>query len=82
MKRFSIAKRFWSRVRREVAREARENMMSYAAARQSFDLYEMRLEAIETRLIRKIIALEAEIGALKAGREAPASKKLPRAVGE
>ena len=81
MKKFSIARRFWSRVRREVAREARENMMSYAAARQSFDLYEMRLDSIETRLIRKIVALEREIAVLKADRDA-APRPLPKAVGE
>lgn len=81
MKKLSITKRFWSRVRREVAREARENMMSYAAARQNFDLYEMRLGAIETRLIRKIIALEGEIADLKARLDAP-GQPLRRAVGE
>lgn len=81
MKTFSISRRFWSRVRREVAREARENMMSYTAARQSFDLYEMRLDAIETGLIRKIVQLEKEVAALRAERRA-APQALPRAVGE
>jgi len=81
MKRFSITKRFWSRVRREVAREAREHMISYAAARQSFDIYEMRLETIETRLIRKIVALERELEALKGMRD-DAVQPLRRAIGE
>jgi hypothetical protein len=84
--RFSIARRFWARVRREVAREARQHMMSYCAARQSFDLYDMRLDAAETGLVKKIVALEARIEALEAAlREAePASMTEPRpiAVGE
>ena len=53
-------------VRKEIAREARQTMMSYQAARQALDLYEMRLETIDTRLCKRVMELEDKVAELEA----------------
>ena len=63
-KRFKKQVRAWTR--KEIAREARATMMSYHAARQAFDIYEMRLETIDTRMCKKIAGLETRIAELEA----------------
>ena len=59
-------KRLRTWARKEIAREARATMVSYQAARQSLDIYEMRLETIDTRLGKRIRELEARIETLEA----------------
>ena len=56
--------RAWTR--KEIAREARQTMMSYQAARQALDLYEMRLETMETRLCKRVLLLEDQVTELEA----------------
>ena len=52
-------------VRREIRRDIEETLVSEKAARQSFDLYEMKLETLDTRLARRIMAMEARIAELE-----------------
>ena len=56
--------RTWAR--KEIAREARQTMMSYQAARQALDIYEMRLETIETRFCKRVMLLEDKVAELEA----------------
>ena len=56
--------RAWAR--KEIAREARTTMMSHQAARQTVDIFEMRLEAIETRLCKRVLTLEGRVAELEA----------------
>ena len=53
-------------IRKDIAREAQANMLTYTAARQSLDIYEMRLETIDTRLGKRVRELEARIDELEA----------------
>lgn len=59
-------KRIRAWARKEIAREARQTMMSYQAARQALDLYEMRLETMETRLCKRVMELEDKVVELEA----------------
>ncbi|MEM7523502.1 MAG: hypothetical protein AAF360_07060 [Pseudomonadota bacterium] len=61
-----------TRLRREIARETRSTMLSYHAARRSLDVYEMRLDAIDTRLGKRVRELEARVAELEAADAAPA----------
>lgn len=54
-----------SMIRKDIAREAQASMLTYTAARQSLDIYEMRLETIDTRLGKKVRELEARIDELE-----------------
>jgi hypothetical protein len=56
--------RAWAR--REIAREAQNTMLTYQAARQSLDLYEMRLETLDTRLCKRIRELEDRVANMEA----------------
>lgn len=56
--------RAWAR--REIAREAQTTMLTYQAARQSLDLYEMRLETIDTRLCKRLRELEDRVAEMEA----------------
>lgn len=53
-------------IRREIQRESQQNLVTHTAARQALDLYEMRLETLDTRLAKRIMALEARVSALEA----------------
>ena len=53
-------------IRRELQREYQHNLVTHTAARQALDLYEMRLETLDTRLAKRIIHLEARIAELEA----------------
>lgn len=55
-----------SLIRKEIAREAQANMVSYTSARQSLDIYEMRLETLDTRLGKRVRELEAKVETLEA----------------
>ena len=75
---------FMDWARREITRETHSSMISYQAARQALDVYEMRLEAMETRLSKEIRDLEARIDELETeldAREAPPEKVTLRTVG-
>ncbi len=52
-------------IRKEIQREAQQNLLTHNAARQALDLYEMRLETLDTRLAKRIMALEARITELE-----------------
>ncbi len=56
--------RAWAR--REIAREAQTTMLTYQAARQSLDLYEMRLETLDTRLCKRLRELEDRVAEMEA----------------
>lgn len=61
-------------IRREIQRDIQQNLVTHAAARQSFDLYEMRLETLDTQLAKRIMALEDRIATLEA---AQGHERLP-----
>lgn len=61
-----LRKNLRSMIRKDIAREAQVSMLTYTAARQSLDIYEMRLETIDTRLGKRVRELEARIGELEA----------------
>ena len=52
-------------IRREILREAQQNLLTHNAARQALDIYEMRLETLDTRIAKRIMALEDRIAALE-----------------
>lgn len=54
-------------IRKEIHRDVQNNFITHAAARQSFDLYEMRLETLDTRVAKRILALEARVADLEGG---------------
>lgn len=53
-------------IRKEIQKDVQQNLVTHAAARQSLDLYEMRLETLDTRLAKRIMAMEARIAELEA----------------
>ena len=55
-------------IRREIQRDIQHSCVTHAAARQSFDLYEMRLETLDTRVAKRILALEDRVARLEAER--------------
>jgi len=61
-----LRKKLRSMIRKDIAREAQTSMLTYTAARQSLDIYEMRLETIDTRLGKRVREMEARIEALEA----------------
>ena len=70
-------------VRREIQRDIQQNLVSHAAARQSFDLYEMRLETLDTRIAKRIMALEDRVAELEAAqRQGTTLPPAPRVVRE
>ncbi|MEO1611373.1 MAG: hypothetical protein AAFU55_03305 [Pseudomonadota bacterium] len=77
--------RTWAR--KEIARETRTTMMSHQAARQTIDIFEMRLEAIETRLCKRVLHLEDRVAELEAAlsligdRDAPTERPAERKAG-
>ena len=52
-------------IRRELQREYQHNLITHAAARQALDLYEMKLETLDTRLAKRVVHLEARIAELE-----------------
>ena len=58
-------------IRKEIQRDVQQNLVTHAAARQSLDLYEMRLETLDTRLAKRVMALEARIVELEAHQQHP-----------
>jgi hypothetical protein len=52
-------------VRREMRREMQASLVTHSAARQALDLYEMKLEALDTRMAKRIMALEAKVDELE-----------------
>ena len=61
-----LRKNLRSMIRKDIAREAQATMLTYTAARQSLDIYEMRLETIDTRLGKRLREMEARIETLEA----------------
>ncbi|MFK7942464.1 MAG: hypothetical protein AB8B85_06085 [Paracoccaceae bacterium] len=53
-------------IRREIHRDIQNSLVTHATARQSFDLYEMRLETLDTRIAKRILALEDRVAELEA----------------
>ena len=54
-------------IRREILREAQQNLLTHNAARQALDIYEMRLETLDTRIAKRFMELEARIAELESG---------------
>ncbi|MEM7268186.1 MAG: hypothetical protein AAF401_02920 [Pseudomonadota bacterium] len=67
--------RVW--IKREIARYAQTNMLSYTAARQSLDIYEMRLETLDTRLCKRLRELEERVEQLEAANRIGREKVAP-----
>ncbi|MEM7057654.1 MAG: hypothetical protein AAF557_08705 [Pseudomonadota bacterium] len=62
----SLATQLRRLIRKEIQRDVQQNLVTHASARQSLDLYEMRLETLDTRLAKRIMTLEARITELEA----------------
>lgn len=62
-------------IRREIRRDIQNNLITHAAARQSFDLYEMRLETLDTRVAKRILALEDRVSQLEAAARTPNDRR-------
>ena len=62
----SVAVQLRRLIRKEIQRDIQQNLVTHAAARQSLDLYEMRLETLDTRLAKRIMAMESRIAELEA----------------
>jgi hypothetical protein len=52
-------------IRKEILKEAQQNLLTHNAARQALDVYEMKLETLDTRLAKRIMALEARVAELE-----------------
>ena len=65
-------------IRRELQREYQHNLVTHSAARQALDLYEMKLETLDTRLAKRIVHLEARIAELEVG--GAANERAPTRV--
>jgi len=64
-------------IRKEIQRDIQQNLVTHAAARQSLDLYEMKLETLDTRLAKRIMTLEARVADLEGQQQV----RRPQAVG-
>ncbi|MEM1130451.1 MAG: hypothetical protein AAGH83_08000 [Pseudomonadota bacterium] len=53
-------------IRKEIQKDVQQNLVTHSAARQSLDLYEMRLETLDTRLAKRFMAMEDRITELEA----------------
>ena len=53
-------------IRREIKRDIQQTLVTHAAARQSLDLYEMKLETLDTRLAKRLMKLEGRLAELEA----------------
>ncbi|MEL7467688.1 MAG: hypothetical protein AAFN27_04480 [Pseudomonadota bacterium] len=62
----SLAAKLRRQIRREIQKEIQQTLVTHAAARQALDIYEMRMETLDTRLAKRIMALEDRITALEA----------------
>jgi hypothetical protein len=62
----SLAAQLRRQIRREIQREIQQSLVSHSAARQALDIYEMRLETLDTRLAKRIMHLEDRIAELEA----------------
>jgi hypothetical protein len=52
-------------IRREIRRDIERSLVTHAEARQSLDLYEMKLETLDTRLAKRLMALEGRVAELE-----------------
>jgi len=64
LRKYRSRARTW--IKQEIARHTQMHMLSYTAARQAMDLYEMRLETLDTRLGKRVRELEAKVVELEA----------------
>ncbi|MEM9059603.1 MAG: hypothetical protein AAGD13_04000 [Pseudomonadota bacterium] len=62
----SLAANLRRQIRREIQKEVQQTLVTHAAARQALDIYEMRMETLDTRLAKRIMALEDRIATLEA----------------
>lgn len=62
----SLAASLRRQIRREIQREIQQSLVTHSAARQALDLYEMRLETLDTGLAKRIMMLEDRIAQLEA----------------
>ena len=65
-----------STVRTEVRKHADQTLLSHAAARQALDVYEMKLETLDTRMARRLIKLEARIAELEMREQATTTRRV------
>ncbi|MEM7211544.1 MAG: hypothetical protein AAF479_06560, partial [Pseudomonadota bacterium] len=62
----SLSAQLRRQIRREIQREIQQTLLTHAAARQALDIYEMRLETLDTRLAKRIMEREDRVTALDA----------------
>ncbi len=67
-------------IRREIKRDIQQTLVTHAAARQALDLYEMKLETLDTRLAKRIMTIEARLAELELSgqRRRPAAQPRPQ----
>lgn len=63
-------------IRKEIRRDVQQNLVTHSAARQSLDLYEMKLETLDTRLAKRMMALEARISELEMREETRPTRRV------
>ena len=63
-------------IRKEIRRDVQQNLVSHSAARQSLDLYEMKLETLDTRMAKRMMALEARLSQLEMRDDAQATRRV------
>ncbi|MEM6663606.1 MAG: hypothetical protein AAF666_15675 [Pseudomonadota bacterium] len=71
----AFSERLRQAIRREIKRDIKQTLVTHAAARQSLDLYEMKLETLDTRLAKRIMALEARVTELEGRERLPLKSK-------
>ena len=72
----SISAHLRKMIRTEIQNDVQQNLVTHSAARQSLDLYEMRLETLDTRLAKRIISIEGRIEELEGRQEARRAKVI------
>ena len=63
-------------IRREIRRDIQQSLVTHTAARQSLDLYEMKLEAMDTRLAKRMMALEAKLHEMEAREDEQPTRRI------
>ena len=61
-----LKKKFNALVKKHINAKLEDGVITYPSAQQLFEIYEMRLDSIETHFMKKIYELESEIEAIKA----------------
>ena len=63
-------------IRKEVRRDVQHNLVSHAAARQALDIYEMKLETLDTRMAKRMMAMEIRLAELELREEMQPTRRV------